>query len=195
MDEIREKKVGIRNDMVKMIEGYSDSEREAKTKQIEDRLFDFANFIESRIPLLYVDLPTEVPTENIIRRCFTQNKIVILPVFDKDKKTVSLWKVDNFDQDLKPGPRGVLEPVKDRCKKVPLDRVDIAIVPGYAFDEKGGRIGSGNGYYDWLIPELSATTRKVALSFEEQIIPQIPMESHDKFVDIIVSDQRIIYKI
>ena len=87
MDEIREKKVGIRNDMVKMIEGYSDSEREAKTKQIEDRLFDFANFIESRIPLLYVDLPTEVPTEKIIRRCFTQNKIVILPVFDKDKKT------------------------------------------------------------------------------------------------------------
>lgn len=195
MDEIREKKVGIRNDMVKMIEGYSDSEGEAKTKQIEDRLFDFANFIESRIPLLYVDLPTEVPTENIIRRCFTQNKIVILPVFDKNTKTVSLWKVDDFDRDLKPGPRGVLEPDTNRCKKVPLDRVDIAIVPGYAFDEKGGRIGSGNGYYDWLIPELSATTRKVALAFEEQIIPQIPMESHDKFVDIIVSDQRIIYKI
>lgn len=195
MDEIREKKIAIRNEMVGKIEGFSESEREYKTKQIEERLFDFANFIESRVPLLYLNLPTEVPAEAIVRRCFTQNKIVILPAFDKGKKTVSLLKVDDFDKDLKRGPRGVLEPNPDRCKKVPIDRVDIAIVPGYAFDEKGGRIGSGNGYYDWLIPELSATTRKVSLCFEEQIIPQIPMESHDKFVDIIVSDQRIIYKI
>lgn len=194
MDEIREKKVGIRNEMVRKIEGFSENERQARTDQIEERLFGFANFIESRIPLLYLNLPTEVPTENIIRRCFMQNKIVILPVFEKNK-TVSLMKVDDFDRDLKPGPRGVLQPDPEKCKSVPLDRVDIAVVPGFAFDEKGGRIGSGNGYYDWLIPELSATTRKVALAFEEQIIPQIPMESHDKFVDIIVSNQRIIYKI
>jgi 5-formyltetrahydrofolate cyclo-ligase len=195
MDEIREKKVVIRNEMVKKIEGFSESERENKTTRIEERLFDFANFIESRIPLLYLNLPAEVPAENIIRRCFNQNKVVILPVFAKDKKTVSLLKVDDLDKDLRPGPRGVLEPDPERCKKVPLDRVDIAIIPGIAFDEKGGRIGCGHGYYDWLIPELSPTTRKVALAFEEQIIPQIPMESHDKFVDIIVSDQRIIYKI
>ena len=195
MDEIREKKVVIRNEMVKKIEGFSESERENKTTQIEERLFDFANFVESRIPLLYLNLPAEVPTENIIRRCFSQNKVVILPVFAKDRKTVSLLKVDDFDKDLRPGPRGVLEPDPERCKKVPIDRVDIAIIPGIAFDEKGGRIGHGYGYYDWLIPELSPTTRKVALAFEEQIIPQIPMESHDKFVDIIVSDQRIIYKI
>ncbi len=194
MDEIREKKIGIRNEMVRKIEGFSESERQAKTEQIEERLFEFANFIESRIPLLYLNLPTEVPTENIIRRSLMQNKIVILPVFEKNK-TVSLMKVDNFDRDLKAGPRGVLQPDPEKCKLVPLDRVDIAVVPGFAFDEKGGRIGSGNGYYDWLIPELSATTRKVALAFEDQIIPQIPMESHDKFVDIIVSDQRIIYKI
>jgi 5-formyltetrahydrofolate cyclo-ligase len=62
-------------------------------------------------------------------------------------------------------------------------------------DEKGGRIGSGEGYYDRLIPELSITTRKVALAFEEQIIPQIPIESHDKHIDIIITDKRIIYKI
>jgi len=64
-----------------------------------------------------------------------------------------------------------------------------------ALDEKGGRIGTGEGYYDRLIPKLPATTRKVALAFEEQILPQIPMESHDKHVDIIITQKRIIYKI
>ena len=104
-------------------------------------------------------------------------------------------KVDTFDQDLKIGPRGVLEPDADRCKIVPMDKVDIAIIPGLAFDEKGGRIGTGKGYYDRLIPRLAITTRKVALTFEEQIVQQVPMESHDKYVDIIITDKRIIYKI
>jgi len=76
-----------------------------------------------------------------------------------------------------------------------MDRIDIAIIPGLAFDEKGGRIGLGTGYYDRLIPRLAITTRKVALTIEEQIVPQIPMESHDKHVDIIITEKRIIYKI
>ena len=66
---------------------------------------------------------------------------------------------------------------------------------GIAFDEKGGRIGSGDGYYDRMIPKLPVTTRKVALAFECQIFPQIPMESHDRYVDIIITEKRVIYKI
>lgn len=68
-------------------------------------------------------------------------------------------------------------------------------MPGIAFDEKGGRLGSGEGYYDRLVPKLSITTRKVALAFECQIIQQVPMESHDKHVDIIITEERTIYKI
>ena len=108
---------------------------------------------------------------------------------------MTLHKVDQPDAELRPGPRGVFEPDPDRCKMVPIDRIDIAIIPGWAFDEKGGRIGSGRGYYDRLIPQLPITTRKVALTFEEQIIAQVPVESHDKHVDIIITDKRIIYKI
>jgi 5-formyltetrahydrofolate cyclo-ligase len=104
-------------------------------------------------------------------------------------------KIDNVDTDLTLGPRGILEPDFSRCNVVPIECIDIAIIPGIAFDEKGGRIGSGDGYYDRLIPNLSITTRKVALSFEDQIVPQIQMEAQDKYVDIIITDKRIIYKI
>jgi len=54
---------------------------------------------------------------------------------------------------------------------------------------------TGDGYYDRLIPKLPITTRKVALSFESQIIQQVPVESHDRHVDIIITEKRIIYKI
>jgi 5-formyltetrahydrofolate cyclo-ligase len=76
-----------------------------------------------------------------------------------------------------------------------VECIDLAIVPGIAFDEKGARLGSGRGYYDRFIPRLAITTRKVALTLEDQIVPQIPVESHDRHVDIIITDRRIIYKI
>ena len=195
MEEIREKKQEIRNNIAKILEEFSDKEREKKTKQIEDSLFEFANFLEAKIVLLYVNKKSEVASRNIIKKCFDFNKIVILPAFDIKTYETKLMKVDDLDNDLTTGPRGILEPDINRCKIVPVDCVDLAIIPGVAFDEKGGRIGSGEGYYDRFIPKLSITTRKVALALERQIIQQVPVESHDNHVDIIITEERIIYKI
>jgi 5-formyltetrahydrofolate cyclo-ligase len=136
-----------------------------------------------------------VKSAEIIRRTFDQNKIVVLPLVKTDTKKFKLFKIDDFAKDLKPGQNGILQPDPGRCRTVPIDCIDIAIIPGIAFDEKGGRIGSGDGYYDRLIPHLPVTTRKVALALDYQIIPQVPIDSHDKHVDIIITDKRIIYKI
>jgi len=195
MEEIGAAKIQIREEIAKSISALSDSEIAEKTRAIEARLFDFANFLEAKIALLYMSGDYEVATDNIIKRSYAYGKIVVLPAFDPVKFEMNLMKVDNFEKDLVPGPRGVMEPDASRCKIVPLERIDIAILPGLAFDEKGARLGSGKGYYDRLIPRLAITTRKVALTLEEQIVPQIPMEAHDKHVDIIITDKRIIYKI
>lgn len=195
MEEIKEKKHQIRNDITKKLGALSESELSEKTRKIENRLFEFANFLEAKISLLYINCSTEVISQEILKRCFAYNKIVVLPAFDVEKFEMKLMKVDDLETDLKIGPRGILEPDPDRCKTVPIDSIDIAIIPGVAFDEKGGRIGSGEGYYDRLIPKLPITTRKVALALESQIIQQVPMESHDKHVDIIITEERVIYKI
>ncbi len=195
MDEIREKKASIRNDAIKQIEALGQENKAEKTRKIEERLFEFANFLESTVCLLYMGQGCEVPSGDIVKRAFNQKKIIVLPAFNLKNFTMNLMKVDDLDNDLIKGPRGVMEPDPEKCKKVPIDKVDIAIIPGYAFDEKGGRIGSGMGFYDRLIPKLPITTRKVSLVFEELVIPMVPMESHDKYVDIIITDKRIIYKI
>ena len=195
MDEIFQKKAEIRQETMELLGSLPADDIAAMVNRIEERLFDFANFLESNVSLLYVNSPTEVATNKILKRCFEENKIVILPGFDPDNYSMMLYKVDNLETDLKMGLRGKLEPDPEKCKTVPIEYIDIAIIPGVTFDEKGGRIGSGEGYYDRLIPELSITTRKVALAYEKQILPQVPMESHDKYVDIIISEKRIIYKI
>jgi len=195
MEEIQIVKTQIREEIAEKFAALTANEIAEKTKAIENRLFDFANFLESKIALLYVNNEHEVLTGNILKRAFSYNKIVVLPVYNTENFEMELKKVDNLEKDLNPGPRDILQPDESRCKVVPIDKIDIAIIPAVALDEKGGRIGSGKGYYDRLIPRLAITTRKVALAFEEQIIPQVPIESHDKHVDIIITENRVIYKI
>jgi len=195
MEELRATKDEIRNDIAKRLATLAAGKTEDKVRAIEKRLFEFANFLEANIVLLYINSRNEVNSHQIIKKCFDANKIVILPAFDTNTYEMRLMKVDNLATDLILGPRGILEPDESRCNIVPIECIDIAIIPGTAFDEKGGRIGSGEGYYDRLIPKLMITTRKVALAFEDQIVQQIQMESHDKHVDIIITEKRIIYKI
>lgn len=195
MDDIRETKSEIRKEISKRLGDLSKDQLLAITDGVTKQLFEFANFIEANIVLLYIWKENEVSTEAIIKRCREYNKVVVLPAFTIEKHTMKLMKVDKPDTDLVKGPRGMLEPNPNRCKAVPIEMIDIAIIPGTAFDEKGGRIGSGEGYYDRLMPKLPVTTRKVGLAFELQIFPQVPMTSHDRYVDIIITEERIIYKI
>ncbi|MDD2389657.1 MAG: 5-formyltetrahydrofolate cyclo-ligase [Desulfobacterales bacterium] len=195
MDEIREKKQNLRDEVAKKLDALSEKELIEKTSQVEKRLLEFANFLEANIVLLYINSAHEIMTKRIIERCFALNKLVVLPAFRSEKRQIKLFKVDTLATDLKPGVRGIPEPEQTLCKEVPIDRIDIAIIPGIVFDEKGSRLGKGEGYYDRLIPKLSMTTRKVSLAFESQIVDQVPMESHDKQVDIIVTEERVIYKI
>lgn len=195
MEEIQKSKADIRKEIASDIGQLSPKTLAQKTKQIEERLFDFANFLEAKIALMYLENSNEVQSKDIIRRTFDYHKIVVLPLIDNESKKFKLFKIDDFGKDLIPGESSALQPDPDKCRAVPIDCIDIALVPGLAFDEKGGRIGSGDGYYDRLIPHLPITTRKVALALDDQIIPMVPIESHDKYVDIIITDKRIIYKI
>ena len=195
MEEAQKSKSDIRAEMDKFIHSLPDETIEERTHEIESRLFEFANFMEAKIALLYIGVGSEVKSDRILQRTFDFNKIVVLPLTGTEKANFNLYKIDDLKKDLKTGPHGTLQPDPAKCNVVPIECIDIAIIPGVAFDEKGGRVGSGDGYYDRLIPKLPITTRKVALAFDDQIIGQVPSESHDKHVDIIITDKRTIYKI
>lgn len=195
MEDAQKTKADIRNEMATQIGKLSAAEIKEKTRDIEKRLFEFANFLESKIVLLYVSGVNEVNSESVIRRAFDHNKIVVLPRGSNGSKNILLYKIDNYPKGMRTGTDGKLEPDPELCRKVPIDCIDIAIIPGVAFDEKGGRVGPGDGFYDRLIPHLPITTRKVALALDNQVLVQVPTESHDKQVDIIITEKRIIYKI
>lgn len=195
MEEIKEKKRELREHVATALGEIPEKKLAEKQRTIENKLFEFANFLEAKIALLYLNENLEINTHRIIERSLVLNKIVVLPFTKTDQPQKHLFKIDDITQDIIPNSEGKMVVDTSRCKKVPIDCIDIAIVPGLAFDEKGGRIGPGDGFYDLLIPKLPATARKVSIALEEQLVTQVPMESHDKYVDIIITDSRIIYKI
>lgn len=195
MEDIQETKKRIRNEVASRIAACDAKELSAKIRHVQQRLFEFANFLEAGIVLLYLDRPCEIATQEIIQFCENTGKTIVLPVFETEKFRIKLWKVDNLNRCLRNGARGIPEPDPAKCKLVPLDCVDIALIPGIAFDEKGGRVGYGEGYYDRLVPKLDITTRKVSMALEDQVYPQVPMASNDRHVDIIITEKRTIYKI
>ncbi len=195
MDDMKNGKSSVLAQVAGRLDALAPEILEEKYQTIEGKLFEFANFLEAQQAFLYTPASTEIPTEAIIRKALEIEKGIILPVFTDAKNAFHLYKISDYDKDLVMNANDMLEPNPERCKKVSLEEVDIAIIPGLAFDDKGGRVGFGNNYYSKLITKLPETCRKVALAYEEQIVDQIQMESRKFTVDIIITDTRVIYKI
>ena len=177
--EIRKKVLADRDSMLP-------SQRSAKSRKIEERLFSLPEFKSARAIMFFVSFRSEVETVPMIRRVLDDGKRVILP---KVKGTeLELFEINNFDKDVSPGAWGILEP----CEIAPakLDDLDIIIVPGAAFDARGNRLGYGAGFYDKLLSAFTKPT--VALAFEVQIVPKVPADSHDVPVKKIVTEKRTI---
>ncbi|MFP4194844.1 MAG: 5-formyltetrahydrofolate cyclo-ligase [Desulfosalsimonas sp.] len=196
MEDIREKKLKLRREAESRIAALGESEIEAKRIAIRKQLFEFANFKEAGTVFFYEGPRDTSAARDIIALCLEAGKGVAIPLFAQQKNgKTQILKVSSTEHHLLPGPEGTFKPDAEKCKPIPFEDVDIAIIPGIAFDEKGGRLGSGTGCYDSIMPKLPNTARKVALAFEEQIFSAIPMETHDKSVDIIITEKRVIYKI
>ncbi len=90
-------------------------------------------------------------------------------------------------KELTPGKFGILEPSLEGSKP---ENIDIALIPGRAYDRQGNRLGRGNGGYDiWLRyarkehPGMQAW----GVILECQLVHDIPMEPHDERVDTVVT--------
>lgn len=91
------------------------------------------------------------------------------------------------------GPHGIQEPDPNEWRAASLAEVDLALIPGLAFDEQGGRLGWGRGYFDRLLGKSECSTIKVGVAWPWQIVPQIPREAHDITMDFVVTPEKVFH--
>lgn len=90
------------------------------------------------------------------------------------------------------GPFGLREPDPGTCERVYPEYIDLALIPGLAFDARGGRLGRGKGYYDRLLGDPRFRGIKVGFCHEWQLVDLVPREAHDIAMDLVIAGGRVI---
>ena len=143
----------------------------------------------------YVDAGSEVRTRHTLPDALTHGKRVVVPWCVVETNQLELFLLEDMSE-LVAGAYKILEPKPELRglpqKKVQPDELDLVMVPGTAFDLRGGRMGQGKGYYDRLLANARADAPLVALGFDCQVFEEIPVAGHDVFMDAVVTEKRTI---
>lgn len=129
--------------------------------------------------LLYHSLPDEVSTRSLIAS-YCHMKTILLPaVIGEGRMELRVYQ---GDQQMKEGAFHISEPSTQPFTD--YARINLAVIPGVAFDADGHRLGRGKGFYDQLLclPAFRQV-RKLGLCFPFQLIPSLPTEAHDINMD------------
>ena len=178
----------IRKEILVKREALISADRREKSERIAQQLFELTEYKEAGSIFAFYSFGSEVDTVGIIEGALKAGKAVALPRCVDDKNMVFHY-VEKLSE-LKPGFKGIMEPGEEL--PMALSEPDIIIVPGVAFDGEMNRIGYGRGYYDRFFKGLPLYVPRIALAFELQIVPEIPYETLDATMDMIITEEKVI---
>jgi len=150
----------------------------------------FAAFQTANTLVLYSADENEVQTEAIWREASAQGKAVYYPRITSDRANLEFVRRRPDDR-LISGTFGILIPPGEDLL-VGLQATDLVLTPGVGFDRQGHRLGRGKGYYDRAFRGLLAGALRVALAYEIQVVPAIPVGPADEAVHSIVTEARLV---
>ena len=197
-------KEDLRREIRRRKQQYTPAQLEELSEPIIARLRP--HLVDARVIMAYYSLPDEVNTHQLIDDLVAEGKTVLLPKV-LDATTMELRRYTG-PHDLAPGPFGILEPSGSKYSHSSLltphssktPPIDVALIPGVAFDALGHRLGRGRGYYDRFlrtlgtVPSVSSAAnyrgtvpnvrpRLSGLCFDFQIVPSVPVDPTDIPVD------------
>lgn len=157
-----------------------------KCFQIEQLLFQSPEWINSTNIAVTISRPPEIDTWNIIKRGWEEGKTIVVPKCFPKKRELVFYEIHDFHQ-LEPSYFDLYEPDPDKSIVVHNGAIELMIVPGLAYTEKGYRLGFGGGYYDRLLSSYSGLS--ISLAFKEQMVGALPIESFDIPVGTILTEK------
>ena len=153
----------------------SAAELAVMSEDICSKVLALASWQEAGTLLLYYPLPDKVDVRLLIKDAFESGKKVLLPVVKGDELELHLYE---GEASLKEGTFGIMEPTGPLFAPKHYGEIELAIIPGMAFDSVGHRLGRGKGYYDRLLPNLK-TAKLTGICFPFQLLEEVPAEAHD----------------
>lgn len=159
---------------------------------IVDRFMGLPEYARARTVMFYIDVRSEVRTRQHFPAALASGKKIVIPYCVDG--LLELFHLESMDE-LSTGMYKILEPREDlrsvASKRVSVEELDLIMVPGVAFDRRGARSGHGKGYYDKLLEHARLDAPLVALAFECQMFEEVPVASHDIFMDKVITEAAV----
>lgn len=103
--------------------------------------------------------------------------------------TMEFYQVTSMEE-FSEGAFHIMEPVQT-CRQVDLKQA-YCLVPGSVFDETGNRYGYGKGYYDRYF-DIHKALHRIGIAYEIQLEKEIPAEETDVKMQILVTENGLMY--
>jgi 5-formyltetrahydrofolate cyclo-ligase len=163
--------------------------RNEKSKEIAQKFLKTRDYLNSKNIFIYYPFRSEIDTTIIIKKALKESKNIILPRVEGT--LLNLYFVNDVHTQLQEGSYRIMEPIPSSCTRAYVADINLAIVPGVAFDKNLNRLGYGGGFYDKILRNLPQGIKKIALSFDIQIVPNIPVQDYDIKIDMIITESKI----
>ncbi len=179
---IRHKKRKIRDIIRKKKRDLTREDRRKAGKAVFKQIEQMSAFVKAEVILLYWSTRKELPTHEFIQK-WKHEKTFLLPSIHGRK--MNMKKFISYEN-LIEGERKIKEPQTEKY----TGKVDLAIIPGVAFDKRRNRMGRGKGYYDRFLSNIDVPTYGVCFDF--QVLKRVPTEKTDIKMDRVITPKRMI---
>lgn len=163
------------------------AQRALAARAVAGHVLRLREFASARAVAVYAALPDEVPLDALADAVLAGGRELAVPRMERDR--LRFVRVESWSA-LEPGRFGIAEPPAT-APGVVLERGDLVLLPGVAFDARGGRLGRGGGHYDRALAALRSAPLLVGVGFAFQLVAQVPMDAHDRRVDAFVCERGV----
>ncbi len=184
-------KRALRDRMLAVRDALDPDLRQRASLAIVARLRQLPSFVAARCVLLTLPFGSEWDTRPLFDAAKAAGKAIALPRVNRGTRMLELHAVRDMAEQTSAGYRGIPEPLTE-LPAVDVCAIDWVLVPGLAFDEGGRRLGYGGGYFDRLLPLVTAGTPRIAGAFDSQIVAQVPAGPSDLTVTGIITPTQML---
>lgn len=158
-------------------------EKVERSRPIMDQVESLQQFQQAKTVLLYWAMEDEVQTHEFVAKWYRQ-KTLLLPCVDGDDLRLRQY---TGPECMQAGEQfGIGEPTGEEFTQ--LDKIDMIVVPGVAFDRNNNRMGRGRGFYDRML-KSTPNAFKVGVAFNFQLLDEIPVEPFDVPMNAVIVEK------
>lgn len=181
-------KITTRKQMLSLMNGLDPQQLAEQSLAACRKLCRMDEFKQASTVMLFLSLPDEIDTSALLDECFARQKVVAVPgVVWEPRKLQPLAFGRNWP--TKQGRHGLRVPRQEM--PIPPGEIDLIIVPGLGFDERGNRLGRGGGFYDRFLSGNGFRGASCGLALEKQIVESVPVFEHDVPMNMLVTEKSV----